>query len=84
MGWKALVKSLSATGSSAVVKGTDNACVYVKADREVGENTKGNKSAVQIRNAGVKQGMTLLRRDGWNKVKQGVTSIEEVLRVTGQ
>ena len=51
---------------------------------EIRELIIGNKSAAQIRNAGVKQGMTLLRRDGWNKVKQGVTSLEEVLRVTGQ
>ena len=43
-----------------------------------------NKSAVEIRNIGLKQGMTLLKEDGWNKVAQGITSIEEVLRVTGQ
>ena len=28
------------------------------------------------------QGMRTLRVDGWNKVKNGVTTIEEVLRVT--
>jgi hypothetical protein len=27
-------------------------------------------------------GMRTLRTDGWNKVKAGVTTIEEVLRVT--
>lgn len=43
-----------------------------------------NKSAVTIRNMGLKQGMTLLRDDGWDKVVRGITSIEEVLRVTGQ
>ncbi len=43
-----------------------------------------NKSAVAIRDMGLEQGMTLLREDGWNKVAQGITSIEEVLRVTGQ
>lgn len=43
-----------------------------------------NKSAVAIRQKGIAQGMTLLRDDGWSKVARGITSIEEVLRVTGQ
>jgi type II secretion system protein E len=30
----------------------------------------------------VEQGMRTLRDDGWNKVKNGITTIEEVLRVT--
>ena len=30
----------------------------------------------------VEQGMRTLRTDGWNKVKAGITTIEEVLRVT--
>jgi len=42
-----------------------------------------NKSATVIRDAGVAQGMTLLKHDGWRKVAQGVTSITEVLRVAG-
>jgi hypothetical protein len=29
-----------------------------------------------------KQGMRTLRQDGWTKVKAGVTTVEEVLRVT--
>ncbi len=43
-----------------------------------------NRSAVAIRNEGVANGMTLLRHDGWDKVIKGVTSVQEVLRVTGQ
>ncbi|WP_045215384.1 type II secretion system ATPase GspE [Desulfonatronovibrio magnus] len=43
-----------------------------------------NKSVVAIRKMGLEQGMTLLRSDGWSKVVEGTTSIEEVLRVTGQ
>ncbi len=43
-----------------------------------------NKSVVAIRKMGIAQGMTLLRDDGWSKVVDGTTSIEEVLRVTGQ
>ncbi|PTN35135.1 GspE/PulE family protein [Desulfonatronum sp. SC1] len=43
-----------------------------------------SKSTTAIRNLAIEQGMTLLRRDGWDKVRAGETSIEEVLRVTGQ
>ncbi len=42
-----------------------------------------NKSALAIRDMGVAQGMTLLKQDGWDKVRTGQTSIAEVLRVAG-
>ena len=35
-----------------------------------------------IRNLAVQEGMRLLREDGWDKVRQGVTTLSEVLRVT--
>jgi len=35
-----------------------------------------------IRNLAVQQGMRLLREDGWDKVRQGMTTLAEVLRVT--
>ena len=35
-----------------------------------------------IRNLAVEQGMRLLRDDGWDKVRQGATTVAEVLRVT--
>jgi general secretion pathway protein E len=35
-----------------------------------------------IRHAAVGQGMATLRQDGWEKVKAGVTTVSEVLRVT--
>ena len=35
-----------------------------------------------IRNLAIQQGMRLLRDDGWDKVRQGVTTLAEVLRVT--
>jgi type II secretion system protein E len=37
-------------------------------------------SASVIREHGLKHGMTTLRMDGWNKVVEGVTSVEDVLR----
>jgi type II secretory ATPase GspE/PulE/Tfp pilus assembly ATPase PilB-like protein len=39
-------------------------------------------SAPTIAQAARNQGMRTLREDGWRKVKAGVTTIEEVLRVT--
>lgn len=38
-------------------------------------------SANAIKQAGIRQGMRTLRDDGWEKVLNGVTTIEEVLRV---
>ncbi len=35
-----------------------------------------------IRNAAMQQGMRLLRDDGWDKVRRGITTLAEVLRVT--
>jgi general secretion pathway protein E len=35
-----------------------------------------------IRNLAIQQGMRLLRDDGWDKVRQGMTTLAEVLRVT--
>ena len=38
--------------------------------------------ASTIAHKAIEQGMRTLRTDGWNKVRDGVTTIEEVLRVT--
>jgi type II secretory ATPase GspE/PulE/Tfp pilus assembly ATPase PilB-like protein len=35
-----------------------------------------------IKQAAIRNGMETLRMDGWNKVLSGITTIEEVLRVT--
>ena len=39
-------------------------------------------TAQKIRDAAREKGMTTLREDGWNKVVAGITTVEEVLRVT--
>ncbi|MFN8543058.1 MAG: type II secretion system ATPase GspE [Candidatus Binatia bacterium] len=39
-------------------------------------------SADAIRDAAIKQGMRTLREDGWKKVRDGVTTVAEVVRVT--
>ena len=39
-------------------------------------------AASTIAQAAIDDGMRTLRVDGWNKVRSGITTIEEVLRVT--
>lgn len=39
-------------------------------------------NANQIRNAALKNGMLTLRQDGWRKVLKGITTVDEVARVT--
>jgi len=46
------------------------------------ELIQSRENATQIRQCAVESGMTLLSQDGNDKVKQGRTTIEEVLRVT--
>jgi len=38
-------------------------------------------SSAEIGRAAREQGMLTLREDGWEKVKRGMTSVEEILRV---
>ena len=40
-------------------------------------------SDAELRQVAIREGMTTLREDAWSKVKQGVTTLEEALRVTG-
>jgi len=42
------------------------------------------KSADEIKTKALEQGMRTLRQDGIDKIKQGLTTAEEVLRVTGE
>ena len=42
-----------------------------------------SQSSLVLREHAVKNGMTLLREDGWAKVRAGITSLEEVVRVSG-
>jgi type II secretory ATPase GspE/PulE/Tfp pilus assembly ATPase PilB-like protein len=49
---------------------------------EVRDLTVERSSAEDIRKVAVAQGMRTLRVDGFEKVKNGITSIAEVARVT--
>ncbi|WP_163327737.1 type II secretion system ATPase GspE [Desulfurobacterium thermolithotrophum] len=51
-------------------------------DKEIRSAVLESKDADVIKNLAVKKGMKTLRMDGAEKVKLGITTIEEVLRVT--
>ena len=51
-------------------------------DEEIRHMTVSNASTGEIRNYALKNGMVSLRQSGWNKVLEGVTSIDEVLRIS--
>jgi len=44
----------------------------------------GRASEQELREYAVAHGMRTLRQDGWRWVVQGVTSLEELVRVTGE
>jgi type IV pilus assembly protein PilB len=50
---------------------------------EIRELTIERSSAEQIRSVAIQQGMRALQEDGIDKVRMGVTSIQEIARVTG-
>ena len=49
---------------------------------EIRKLIMAGEDAVEITKAARRNGMRSLREDGWMKVRQGVTTAEEVLRVT--
>ena len=42
----------------------------------------GNADATELARAARAQGMRTLQEDGWDKVQAGITTVQEVLRVT--
>ena len=55
---------------------------FLKVTDEIQKLILGKKDSNIIKEASRKNGMRTLREDGWLKVKQGVTTVSEVLRVT--
>ena len=49
---------------------------------EIRELILGDCSSVAIREAARRQGMTMLSEDGWRLVREGVTTVDEVMRVS--
>ena len=48
----------------------------------IGSLIIGRRSSADIRKAAMAEGMATLRQDGWRKVFNGFTSVEELMRVT--
>lgn len=48
---------------------------------EIERHAVARSSSTEIGRTAREQGMLTLREDGWEKVKSGFTSVEEVLRV---
>ncbi len=42
----------------------------------------GNSPSEEMRQVAIREGMTTLREDAWQKVRNGITTVEEALRVT--
>ena len=54
----------------------------LEVDDEIEGSIVRRENATQIRNLALSKGMKTLREDGWAKVFAGITSIDEVIRVT--
>ncbi len=55
---------------------------FIEIDDDIRKLILEKKDSALIKEAARKKGMRTLREDGWIKVKQGVTTVPEVLRVT--
>jgi len=51
-------------------------------DEEIQDMVAANAGTSELRKAAMERGMKTLRQDGWNKVLDGETSIEEIQRIT--
>jgi general secretion pathway protein E/type IV pilus assembly protein PilB len=51
-------------------------------DDELREMIVHRKSATEIQDVALARGLKLMRQDGWSKVLQGLTTVEEIVRVT--
>jgi general secretion pathway protein E len=55
---------------------------YLQIDDEIRELIGTKASSEKIRDVAITKGLITLREDGWKKVKTGITTMSEVLRVT--
>jgi general secretion pathway protein E len=55
---------------------------FLPVDADIRKEIIARSSTEKIKSVAIKKGGTTLRQDGWRKVKAGVTTISEVLRVT--
>jgi len=55
---------------------------YLPINDVIRKEIMADSDADRIKRVAIEKGLTTLRQDGWRKVKRGVTTIREVLRVT--
>jgi len=55
---------------------------WMDSDSEIRQLVLKNASSDQIRDAARRAGMKTLAEDGWRLVRQGITTVEEILSVT--
>jgi len=55
---------------------------YLAVDDHIRREIMAKSSTERIKDVAIENGMTVLRQDGWRKVRGGITTIQEVLRVT--
>jgi general secretion pathway protein E len=55
---------------------------YLPVDDDIRREITARASTERIKDVALGKGILTLRQDGWNKVKKGITTISEVLRVT--
>ena len=55
---------------------------FLMPDDEIKQLIENKASSIEIRDAAVRKGMKTMYEDGIDKLKRGITSVSEVLRVT--
>ena len=73
-----VVKACSQTG----FRGRCGVYELLVIDDNIRELILKKSTAQIIRDQARQKGMTTLREDGWDKVVKGITTVEEILRVT--
>jgi general secretion pathway protein E len=68
--------------SNTGYRGRSGIFEFLRINDDIQKLILGKKDSNIIREAARKNGLRTLREDGWLKVKQGITTIPEVLRVT--
>lgn len=51
---------------------------------EIKKMTAASESSTELRKVAIREGMTTLREDAWRKVREGITTLEEAIRVTSE
>jgi general secretion pathway protein E len=57
---------------------------YLSVNDNIRKEIMADSDADRIKQVATENGLVTLRQDGWRKVKNGITTIREVLRVTAE